>query len=177
MDIPDILKGLNDCCREKTCLRNLQSLPIRLVDRDLTPPAPLLLSKRKFCRSCGLPSRHMLDLEGLLDDAIDDHANVAYNCGFKPLFPGHTKDVTILYKLSNRMFQRMTQYSSCRRNVLNVIVYLPKNNSILIHHQTYRFAPQNIGTEQLLIRILKEAVGLFTDDIAEGDCPELFCSC
>ena len=88
----------------------------------------------------------MPDFEELVDDAFDDHANVAYDCGFKPPFPGHTKDIIVLYKLSNRIFQGMTQYSSCRRNVLNVIaiVYLPKNNSILIHYQTYRFDPQNM---------------------------------
>ena len=88
----------------------------------------------------------MPDFEELVDDAIDDNANVAYDCGFKPPFRGHTKDIIILYKLSNRMFPRMTQYSSCCRNVLNVIaiVYLPKNNSILIHYQTYRIDPQNM---------------------------------
>ena len=119
----------------------------------------------------------MPDCEGQIDDATDDHANVAYDCGFKPPFPGHTTDVIIRYKLSNRMFQRMTRYSSCCRNVLNAIVYLPQNNSFLLYHQTYIFAPQNIGTEQLLIRFLKETVSLLIDDITEGDYPELFCSC
>lgn len=177
MEFPDIMTGLHDCCREKTCISNFQSLPLRLIDRDLKPPVPLLISKRKYCSLCGLPNRHLPDIEGLLDDAVDEHANMGYQNGFKPLYPGHTKKVTILYKVSNRMFQRMTHYTSCRRNVLNIIVYLPYHNCHIVHHQTFRYAPQNIGTEQLLIRIVIEAVGLFMDEIEEGDYPEFFCSC
>lgn len=74
------------------------------------------------------------------------------------------------------MFRRITKDKACRRNVVNVLVYLPYKNCYVAHHQTFRYAPQNIGVEQLLRRILKEAVGMFEEDIAEGSYPDYFCN-
>lgn len=175
-ELPTIFDGLQECCVQKTCISDFQHLPERLLNMDLCPPVPILCDKTKFCHSCGLPSRHFHDILGILDDCSDDIANVLFEHNFKTLYPGNTKNVVILFRVSNRMFQRVTTYSSCRRNVLNIAVLLPYNNAYVLHHQIYRYAPQFIGTEQLMIRILREAVGLF-EEARDDDFPEFFCSC
>ena len=175
-ELPTIFDGLQQCCVEKTCIADFQHLPERLVSRERCPPMALLYDKDKFCHGCGLPSRHAHKIRDVLEDKQEDVANVMYDNGFKALFPGNTLNICIQYKVSNRMFQRVSTYSSCRRNVLNVVAELPYNNCYITHHQIYRYAPQYIGTEQLVIRILREAVGLFEEAI-DDDYPEFYCTC
>ena len=175
-DYPRIFDGLQECCEERTCISDFQHLPERLLNRDLCAPKPLLCDKERWCKRCGLPSRDTPNVRDTLEDAADDLANVLYENNFKALFPGNTKNVTVQFKVSQRMFQRVGRHSSCRRNVLNLSVQLPFNNCYVNHHQTYRYAPQFIGIEQLLKRILREAVGLFEEAIDE-DYPEFYCSC
>ena len=134
---------------------------------------PLLYDKDKFCHGCGLPSGHAHNIRDALEETQEDVANVIYDNGFKAIFPGNTFNT---FKVSNRMFQRVSTYSSCRRNVLSVAAELPYNKYYITHYQIYRYAPQYIGTEQLVIRILREAVGLFEEAI-DDDYPELYCTC
>ena len=74
-------------------------------------------------------------------DKQEDGVNVMYDNGLKALFPGSTLNICLQFKFNNRMFQRMSTYSSCRRNVLNVVAELPYNNRYLTHHQICRYAP------------------------------------
>lgn len=173
---PEILNSLNECCHNRTCLSAFQSLPLRLSDFTVDIPEPLLHSKRRFCNECGLPLRQAITDE-MLDDAQEEHANIAMDNGFKCFYPYHTRRCSIFYKISQRMFRRINQYSACRRNVLNILVYLPYNNCYVTHHQTWRYAPQFIVVEPLLRRILREVVGLFEEQMEDGYYPEYFCIC
>ena len=139
---PEYMNSLNECCYNKTCLGGFQSLPERLVNFQVTDPVPFLNSRSKFCVECGLPEREIIE-DGDLDDACDDHANQAMDCGFKNMYPHHTLRCTIYYKISNRMFRRINRNQACRRNVLNIIVNLPYNNCLVPYHITWPHAPQN----------------------------------
>ena len=175
-EFPDKMTSLNECCYNKTCLRGFQSLPYTLSDFTVTFPTPLLSSKDKFCTVCGLPPRQAINNEEL-DDAQEEHANIAMENGFTCFYPHHSRRCTIFYKISNRMFRRINHYSSCRRNVINILVYLPYINCFVGFHMTWRYAPHIIGVEPLLRCILREAVGLFEEQLTDGYYPEYFCIC
>ena len=174
---PEYLNGLNQCCVNKTCYAGFQSLPYTLSDFTNTKafPNPLLCSKSRFCSECGLPSREGITNDEL-DDAEEEHANIAMDNGFTCFSPYNTARCCIFYKVSNRMYRRISG-TACRRNVLNIIVYLPYINSFVAYHMTWRYAPQIIGLEPLLRRILREAMGLFEDQLEDSSYPEFFCNC
>ena len=172
---PENLNSLNDCCYNKTCLGGFQTLPERLFDFTVTFPKPLLESKNKYCGECGLPDRQKISNDEL-DDATDDHCNIAMDNGFKGFYPHHTFTCLVYYKICNRMFQRVNRNQACRRNVINIIIYLPYRNCFIPYHMTWRYAPHIIGVEPLLRRILRETVAKFMEAMEEIY-PEYFCTC
>ena len=57
------------------------------------------------------------------------------------------------------------------------MVYLPYINSYMAYHMTWWYAPQIIGLEPLLSRILREAMGLFVDQLEDSSYLDFFCNC
>ena len=89
--------------------------------------------------------------------------------------PYNTAPCCIFYNVSNRTYRRISG-TACRKNVLNIMVYLTYINSYVAYHITWRYAPQIICLEPLLRRILREAMGLFEDQLEDSSYPDLFCN-
>ena len=89
--------------------------------------------------------------------------------------PYNTALCCIFYNVSNRMYRRISG-AACRKNVFNIMVYLTYINSYVAYHMTWRYAPHIICLEPLLRRILREAMGMFEDQLEDSSYPDFFCS-
>ena len=94
------------------------------MDFVVTWPRAILQSKDNYCKESGYPERQKINNDEL-DDATDEHCNIAMDNGFKGFYPHNTWTSLVYYKISDRMYRRINRNKSCRRNVINIIVYLP----------------------------------------------------
>ena len=115
---PENLTSLNECCYNKTCLGGFQTLPDRLVDFVVTWPRAILQSKDKYCKECGYPERQKINNDEL-DNATDEHCNIAMDNGFKGFYTHHTWTcffvIYFFIKSSNRIVQ-LYAYQLCKYN-------------------------------------------------------------
>ena len=112
-----------------------------------------------------------------LDDAQENHANLAMDNGFKCVWLHHTAQLTLFYKICNHMFRSVSAGRARRCNIINILICLTNNNCHDPYHMAGRYAPQLIGLVPLLRRILKEAVSRFEQELEEGMYLEYFCVC
>ena len=178
--VPHIFNGIQPCCIESRCMRNFQGIPLRFCNPDVIPYQQLLNDKEKYCCICGYPDKTPEVLE-VLEDLQEDEANEVSDMGFRAVFPGdrgNNRDIQTFWQRRHRVLSHriMGGYRSIRRNILNIIMWIPSKNCYLVNHQTYRFLPARINPDVFLDRILRETMALIREEYFQ-DIPEFFCQC
>ena len=144
---------LCQCCVTGECKNSFINLPQRICNAK---EYRLIHSRDKFCRSCGLPSKSEKDQE-VLCDLVEDYFNL-YDLREYCDGPIQTVNGIFCYVKNYDRVQRRYEHVNYRRNILNIIVFLPMLNSYLFLHQTYRYKPRGTTVSFIMKRIVNEAV-------------------
>ena len=175
--LPLINNGIQQCCIEKRCINNFQGIPMRVFDRNAIPYHHFLFDKEEFCSTCGFPENTPAIIEQL-EDLQEDSANEASDLGFDAVYPGNHGNCRFIQTFWQRRHRLNSRRGGhiVRRNLLNIIIYIPTKNCYLVIHQTYRYLPFHMDPDILLDRILREMMALMREDLLQ-DIPDFFCKC
>ena len=167
--LPFVNNGERQCCVERSCVKNFQGIPMRVFDRNALPYHQFLVDKEKFCDNCGFPQRNP-EIIDQLKDMQEDSANEVSDLGFQAVYPcnnGNDKMIQTFWQRRHRLQTRFGRGRSCRKNILNIIFYMPTKKLLLDTHQTYRYLPFHMDPSLLIERILRETMDLMQKDFQD----------
>lgn len=176
--LPYINNGIKQCCVDKSCINNFQGIPVRVFDRKVVPYHQFLCDKDEFCSTCGFPD-NTPEMVEKLEDLQEDSANEVSDMGFDAVKPGNSgncKLIQTFWQRRHRFNSRFGGNRTCRRNILNIIIYIPTKNCYMVLHQTYRYLPFHMDPDVLMDRILREMMAIMREDLLHN-IPDFFCKC